>query len=114
VEFEIRERVRDQIPVVSVVGELDIATAPTLREHLTVHETASVSTIVVDLLRVTFLDSSALAVLVGFSRRLEKVGGALRLVIAEKKILKTLDVTGLIGVLTVNSTVRSALAAARR
>ena len=51
--FEITEQVTGGVPVVSVVGEIDVATAPALREHLGAHEKAGVA-VVVDLLGVSF------------------------------------------------------------
>ena len=64
-EFQIEERADAAPPVIAVSGEIDVATAPQLRECLHRVIAQGESTIVLDLLGVTFLDSTALGVLVG-------------------------------------------------
>jgi anti-sigma B factor antagonist len=107
--FEVNEQVTGDVPVVAVVGEIDVATAPTLAEHLGVHEEAGAGTVVVDLLGVSFLDSTALGVLVGSFKRLRESGGTLKLVIAEPRILKVFEITDLIRVFPIFATVDEAL-----
>jgi hypothetical protein len=52
------------LPVVCLTGEVDLAVAPGLQESLDLLLASGASTIVVDLLDATFLDSIALGVLV--------------------------------------------------
>ncbi|HEY2565239.1 MAG TPA: STAS domain-containing protein [Acidimicrobiales bacterium] len=108
--FEINERVIGGVPVVAVAGEIDVATAPTLAEHLGVHEAGGANVVVVDLLGVSFLDSTALGVLVGSFKRLRDSGGTLKLVIAEPRILKVFEITDLVRVFPIFATVDEALA----
>ena len=107
--FEINEQVTGGVPVIAVVGEIDVATAPTLAEHLGVHEEAGAPVVVVDLLGVSFLDSTALGVLVGSFKRLRESDGTLKLVIAEPRILKVFEITDLIRVFPIFATVDEAL-----
>jgi anti-sigma B factor antagonist len=107
--FEINEQVTGGVPVVAVVGEIDVATAPTLAEHLSVHEEAGAAAVIVNLLGVSFLDSTALGVLVGSFKRLREAGGTLKLVIAEPRILKVFEITDLIRVFPIFATVDEAL-----
>jgi anti-anti-sigma factor len=60
--------------VLSAAGELDIATAPELRERVTAALDAGVRRLVIDLREVSFMDSVAIAVLVHASRLLEPDG----------------------------------------
>ncbi|HLN16702.1 MAG TPA: STAS domain-containing protein [Acidimicrobiales bacterium] len=106
--FEISEESRNDIPVVSVSGEIDVATAPGLRERLQALVASGKSTIVVDLLNVSFLDSTALGVLVGVLKRCREAGGDLRLVMTEPRIQKVFEITGLTDVFTMFSTVDEA------
>ncbi len=108
--FEIEETRHGDTPVISVVGEIDVATAPSLRERLANQEAADASVVVVDLSGVTFLDSTALGVLVGAYRRLDDAGGALRLVVVEPRILKVLEITDLISVFPIFDSVDAAVA----
>jgi anti-sigma B factor antagonist len=107
--FEVNEQVTGGVPVVAVTGEIDVATAPTLAEHLAVHEEAGADAVVVDLLGVSFLDSTALGVLVGSFKRLREAGGTLKLVIAEPRILKVFEITDLVRVFPIFATVDEAL-----
>jgi anti-sigma B factor antagonist len=92
-----REEV-DDIAVVVVRGEIDVASAPELRTHL--HELCATGapSVAVDLRSVTFLDSSALGVLVGALRRCRENDTDFRLVIDSPRLLKIFEITGLTSV----------------
>jgi anti-sigma B factor antagonist len=108
--FEVSHRELDSsTSVVRVEGELDLASAPTLKWALTDVLAAGVTHIVVDLAPVTFIDSTALGVLVGFNRGL--TGGA-RLAIAgtEGDVLNIFELTGLDSTFEMFSTLDDALA----
>jgi anti-sigma B factor antagonist len=107
--FEIDETRRGGTPVVRVAGEIDVATAPSLREHLAAHEGAGEPVVVVDLTDVTFVDSTALGVLVGAYRRLGDADAALRLVVTEARILKVLEITDLVSVFPIFDSVDEAV-----
>jgi anti-sigma B factor antagonist len=84
-----------QYSVVSVVGEIVSATAPELRDGLHEAIAAGPSLLVVDLLQVTFIDSTALGVLIEASQRAEAEGQTMRIVVSEPRILKVFEITGL-------------------
>jgi len=83
------------VPVVVLEGEVDLAVAPNLQEKLDALIAGGQSTIVVDLLGATFLDSIALGVLVGTLEECRDAGGELHLVLTDHRILKVLEITGL-------------------
>lgn len=107
--FKIEDEEIDGVAVVSASGEIDVATAPPLRDRLQALTTSGKSTVVVDLLGVTFLDSTALGVLVGALKRCREAGGDLPLVIEEPRILKVFEITGLTGVFPIFESVRDAV-----
>ena len=110
--FEISEKVHAGHPVVSVVGELDVATAPDLRACLDdAIDRAYQDAVSVDLLGVTFIDSTALGVLISGMKRSRGAGGELRIVVAEPRILKIFEITGLTDVLSIFPTIEEATAA---
>lgn len=111
--FRITEDDTRSVPVVSAFGEIDVATAPPLRDRLQRLSSAGHATIVVDLLGVSFLDSTALGVLVGGLKRCREAGGDLLLVVTEPRILKLFEITGLTEVFQIHHGVDGALAAAR-
>jgi anti-sigma B factor antagonist len=82
-----------QVTVVTVAGEIDIFTAPRLRDVLIEQIEAGHVHLVVDVEKVTFLDSTAVAVLIGAWRRVRDHGGRLALVGAPGPIRKIFHVT---------------------
>jgi anti-sigma B factor antagonist len=91
--------------LVTVAGELDIATAPELRDCL-VPLLADHPTLVIDLDRVSFCDATGLGVLVGAANR-----ARLHLVCSRPNIRRLFDLTGLARRLPLAHTLGEALAA---
>lgn len=81
--------------VVSVSGEVDVATAPELRGRLDEAIEQAPALLVVDLTKVSFIDSTALGVLIGARERCTAAGVTIRLVVTEARILKIFEITGL-------------------
>ena len=94
-EFRVSEQFRGGTSVVTVAGEVDVATAPALRDCLDQAVRRAEGAVVVDLLGVTFIDSTGLGVLIGAQRGCAEDGRELQLVIAEPRILKVFEITGL-------------------
>ena len=107
--FGVDERDEDGVMCVAVHGELDLAAAPTLREALFAAVERGSGLIVIDLLGVTFIDSTALGVLIGTRERSDRRGIDLRLVIGEPRIIKIFEITGLSDVFSITPTVAEAL-----
>jgi anti-sigma B factor antagonist len=99
--------------VLTVAGELDVATAPRLRAELIRVDAERGREVVVDLLEVPFVDSVALGILVEASKRTKARGGTLRIVCDDRRIARILEITGLDRVLGVHTTLRDALVALR-
>ena len=102
---------RDGIEVIDVQGEIDIYTAPRLRELLINLVSEGNYQLVVNLDKVGFLDSTGLGVLVGGLRRVRAHDGSLELVCTQQPILKIFRITGLTEVFGVYETVDQAIAA---
>jgi len=81
--------------VVSLRGEIDVYTAPRLRQALIDLVSGGATDIVVDMDKVDFLDSTGLGVLVGGLKRVKSNEGDLRLVVTQDRIMKIFDITGL-------------------
>ena len=96
------------LTIVEVVGELDVHTAPRLRERLAALIAEGNHHLVVDLQRVDFLDSTGLGVLVGGLRRVHPHDGSLQLVCTQERILKIFRITGLINVFSIHASVEDA------
>jgi anti-sigma B factor antagonist len=94
--------------VLEVGGEVDVYTAPRLRERLIELVEGGARHVVVDLSRVEFLDSTGLGVLVGALKRLRAAGGTLGLVCAHERLLKIFRITALDRVFALYDTVEAA------
>jgi anti-sigma B factor antagonist len=81
--------------VVTPAGELDLYTCPELKEELLRVVAAGAQHLVVDLSMTTFVDSTALGVLVRAVELLQDSGGRLSVVCPDKTILRVFEVTGL-------------------
>lgn len=97
--------------VVEVGGEIDVATAPRLREQLIALVGAKRHHIVVSLEAVDFIDSTGLGVLISGLKRCRTHGGELVVVCTEPRILKVFEITGLLAVFAVHPTIEAAVAA---
>ena len=96
--------------VVEVGGEVDVYTAPRLRDRLNEVVGSGQQHLVVDLGRVDFLDSTGLGVLVGVYRRLSRAGGSLVLVCPHERLLKIFRIAGLDSVFKIYGSVPEATA----
>ena len=83
------------VPVVTAPKEIDIATAPALRSALLTAAAHGHGTLVVDMTRTQFCDSSGLHTLLAAHRRAQAEGGELRLVISAAPVLRIFAVTGI-------------------
>jgi anti-sigma B factor antagonist len=97
--------------VVAVRGEIDLFTAPELKSALGEAIEAGTTRIVVDLSDTTFLDSTALGVLIGTVKRLRARDGRLTIVNTDQNIAKTFEITGLDQIFTIRGSRDEALAA---
>lgn len=100
----------EQHTVLVVTGEVDVYTAPRLREKLVELVSQGHHQIVVDLEGVDFLDSTGLGVLVGGLKRARSHDGDLTLVCTQSRILKVFEITGLTKVFSIHDTVAAATA----
>jgi len=98
------------LPVVTVTGEIDITSAPLLRDELEGLITPAASTVVVDLTETTFFDSTGIATLVRAHKLCHEAGGRLRVVDPNATTLRIFRATGLVGVFALFSTLDEALA----
>jgi anti-sigma B factor antagonist len=103
VDLKLGHHARDGIEVIDVQGEIDLYTAPRLRELL------------IDLVSKGSyqLDSTGLGVLVGGLRRVRAHDGSLDLVCTQQRILKIFRITGLTEVFGIYETVDQAIAATK-
>jgi anti-sigma B factor antagonist len=111
VDLTITTREAEGRTVVSVAGEIDVYTAPRLREEITELVAAGTYDLVIDMSAVEFLDSTGLGVLVGGLKKVRAHEGSLQLVCNQDRLLKIFRITGLAKVFVIHDTAEAALAA---
>ena len=100
----------DGTTVVAVGGEIDVYTAPRLRDKFTELVAAGSYDIIVDMQNVEFLDSTGLGVLVGGLKKVRAHDGSLELVCSQERLLKIFRITGLAKVFVIHESAEAALA----
>jgi anti-sigma B factor antagonist len=104
--MELSSEERDGSILLSVSGEVDLATAGTLEEAL---DAASGSAVVVDLTEVPFMDSTGLNALVNGRRGILDAGGSIALVVKpDSPVARLLEITGMGEVLSTHSSLEDA------
>lgn len=94
-DLSLTTRSAGQYEVIEVTGEIDVYTAPRLRERLIDLVNQGHHWLVVDMEKVEFLDSTGLGVLVGGLKRVRANGGSLVVVCTQERLLKIFRITGL-------------------
>ncbi len=101
-DFAITERAVDaERHVLAVRGEIDVSTAPRLKQALDESIDSGRTRIVIDLAETESLDSAALGVLIGAVKRLRPSDGALVLSDINDNVAKTFEITGLDQIFTI-------------
>jgi anti-sigma B factor antagonist len=108
--FGISEQSVDGTSVVTVSGEVDVATAPAVRDCLDQVIDRDRGPVVADLSGVTFIDSTGLGVLIGAQQRCAVNGRPLRVVVVEPRIRKVFEITGLTELFPIHPSLDLALA----
>ncbi len=88
------EQLDDGTPVVSIMGEVDLATAPAFEQTLLGVAEERTGEVIVDLTDCSFFDSTGLAALLTTTERLERSNRSLALVLANPTVLKVFQITG--------------------
>ena len=110
-ELSVTSRQEGDRTVISVSGEIDVYTAPSLRERLNELVASGHYDLIVDMEGVEFLDSTGLGVLVGGLNRVRAHDGWLDLACTRERIPEIFKITGLTKVFGIHDSVDEAIAA---
>jgi anti-sigma B factor antagonist len=94
-DFLIEHDPLDHAHLVTASGELDVAAAPQLSAVLTMGAASSQSVVVLDMGAATFIDSTALGVVIRAADQLLGVGKRLLIVAPEGPVSRLLELTNL-------------------
>ena len=103
--------VSDNISIIDMEGEVDVYTAPQLKQQIINLLDSGVQHIVVNLDAVEYLDSTALGVLIGGLKRLRERNGSLDLICPNPRIKRIFEITGLDKIFDIYSTEVEAMSA---
>jgi anti-sigma B factor antagonist len=109
----VRTTEQDGVVVVSLVGELDMATAGDAAVALrgaTVHATA----VILDMTELLFFASAGLNILLQLRQDLQDNGVEVRLATDQRAVLRPMELMGVADQFAIHASVADALAAARR
>lgn len=101
-ELEVTVSGQERLYEVALNGELDMATAPELREELLRLSAEAGAHITVDLSGLAFVDSTGLSVLIIGLKRLRETGGDMALRSPSPGTLRVLEITGLTAVFAIS------------
>jgi anti-sigma B factor antagonist len=95
----------DNVVVLAVSGEIDYAASPRLKGCILGHIKDGGRRLVLDLSAATFIDSTAIGVLVGAVSTLRVVGGSLAVVCAEEneRVRKIFEIAGVDSLIALHS-----------
>jgi anti-sigma B factor antagonist len=111
VDLSLETRQEDGHTIIEVGGEIDVYTAPKLRDKITELVSNGSYNLVIDMEKVDFLDSTGLGVLVGGLKKVRAHDGSMRLICNQERLLKIFRITGLAKVFAIHSSQADALAA---
>ena len=106
--MQAREFEEDGLSIIALAGEIDLACSPELREILDVHAKARRSALILDFAKVSYVDSSGLATLVEYVRKVQDFGGKLALATVNTRVRTILDLVRLSEIFPIFPTVAEA------
>lgn len=92
--------------VITVSGEVDLATSPALDTAIIAAIESGTSSVAIDLTDVSFMDSSGLGVIVRGLKRCREADKDLDLVITNERVLKVFGITGLDQVIPIHASIQ--------
>jgi anti-sigma B factor antagonist len=109
--FDLQVHQHEGWVVLAVVGEIDLATAPRVRQAVidALATAGSSPSVVLDLGSVDFIDSSGLGVVLGALKRVRSADGRLRVIVREPQVRRVFELTDLDRILALASSLDEAL-----
>lgn len=93
--MEINRREAGEIVVFDINGEIDLYNAPEIKEKIKDEMNKNKVNIIINLDKVSYIDSSGIGVLISSLSNLKKVGGALKLINVYASVRKVFELTKL-------------------
>ena len=104
-------RINETSQALDLEGEVDVYTAPLLRQEIMDQVDSGVKHLLVNLEKVEYLDSTGLGILIGGVKRMKEQEGSLKLIGPSARITRIFEITGLNRIFDVYADEQSALSA---
>jgi anti-sigma B factor antagonist len=109
--MNITERTEEDIPVVSISGDIDLETSPKLREFLKPKSSKKTPLLLLDFSGVNYIDSSGLATLIEYFQAVQGFHGKLALASLSPRVKNVFEIVRLEQIFSLHPDIPSALAA---
>jgi anti-anti-sigma factor len=93
---EVERSAQASYAVLSLDGEIDLHTVGELKKHLSALEGAHLQSVILDMAKTSFVNSSALAVLVKFAQTFKERGGGIALTNVNARVKMPFEMLGLL------------------
>jgi anti-sigma B factor antagonist len=109
--MEINRRENGDIVIFDINGEIDLYNAPEIKDKIKEEMNKNKVNIIINLDKVSYIDSSGIGVLISSLSNLKKVGGALKLINVYASVRKVFELTKLTSFFDIYDSESDALAA---
>jgi anti-anti-sigma factor len=107
--MEITSTQHGEVTVISLAGKLDVSTSPDATAYLSAEAEGGRTNLVIDLGRVTYLNSTGLRVILDAMRAARSSGGDARLAGAEGNVERVADMAGFAKIMKTFATAKEAV-----
>ena len=109
--MQITERTEENVPVVSITGDIDLETSPQLRDFLKPKSSNKTPLLLLDFSGVNYIDSSGLATLIEYFQAVQNFKGKLALASLSPRVKNVFEIVRLEQIFSLHPDVPSAIAA---
>jgi anti-sigma B factor antagonist len=109
--MQITERTEENIPIISISGDIDLESSPKLRAFLKPKSSQKTPKLLLDFGGVSYIDSSGLATLIEYFQAVQGFGGKLTLAALSPRVKNVFEIVRLEQIFSLYPDVPSALAA---
>ena len=93
--MQIKSDISSKNIVISLIGRLDTITSPQLEEEINSFSLENIETVILDLKELEYISSAGLRVVLMTHKKMNKLGGQLKLINVNDMILNIFDMTGM-------------------
>jgi len=109
--MQITERTEENIPIVSIAGDIDLESSPKLRAFLKPKSAQKTPRLLLDFAGVNYIDSSGLATLIEYFQAVQSFSGKLALASLSPRVKNVFEIVRLEQIFSLHPDIPSALAA---